>query len=182
VLRDPKPYAPIVGRCQMGRYVVVVEARPPFAGVRMADGRLGWVRGERLLILDIPAHQEVFSAGPLGERIVARALTYLGVPYVWGGESELGMDCSGFVQRVFAEEGVALPRMARAQWEVGEFVPREELAPGDRVYFQSGAEVDHTGIYLGEGKFIHATRSRGEVVVSRLDEEPWRTLYVGARR
>lgn len=96
-----------------------------------------------------------------GEAIVATARKYLGVPYVWGGEDENGFDCSGLVQRVFAENGISLPRVSRDQARAGVPVAVSDLQPGDLVFF--GDPVDHVGIYAGDGKMIVAPH-RGEVV------------------
>lgn len=101
------------------------------------------------------------TAAATGEAIVATARKYLGVPYVWGGEDENGFDCSGLVQRVFAENGISLPRVSRDQARAGVPVAVSDLQPGDLVFF--GDPVDHVGIYAGNGKMIVAPH-RGEVV------------------
>lgn len=100
-------------------------------------------------------------SAPTGAAIVATARKYLGVPYVWGGEDENGFDCSGLVQRVFAEHGITLPRVSRDQARAGVPVAVADLQPGDLVFF--GDPVDHVGIYAGDGKMIVAPH-RGEVV------------------
>ncbi|HEY6326313.1 MAG TPA: C40 family peptidase [Candidatus Cybelea sp.] len=108
------------------------------------------------------------------------ALRFLGVPYSFGGTSTSGFDCSGFVQHVFAMLGIALPRTADAQYDAGHRAvggPR----PGDLVFFDTYGGVSHVGIYLGEGKFVHASSSHG-VMVSHLSESYWAARYVGAKR
>jgi len=108
------------------------------------------------------------------------ALRFLGVPYVFGGTSAYGFDCSGFVQHVFAMLGISLPRTADAQYDVGHRAvggPR----PGDLVFFDTYGGVSHVGIYLGHGEFVHASSSHG-VMVSHLAEEYWAARYVGAKR
>jgi cell wall-associated NlpC family hydrolase len=101
------------------------------------------------------------GGAPTGEAIVATARRYLGVPYVWGGEDANGFDCSGLVQRVFAENGINLPRVSRDQARAGVPVGLDDLQPGDLVFF--GDPVDHVGIYAGDGKMIAAPH-RGDVV------------------
>jgi cell wall-associated NlpC family hydrolase len=104
----------------------------------------------------------------------------LGVPYSFGGTSTAGFDCSGFVQHVFALLGISLPRTADAQYDVG----RRAVGgphPGDLVFFDTYGGVSHVGIYLGQGKFVHASSSHG-VMVSRLSESYWAARYVGAKR
>ena len=110
------------------------------------------------------------------------ALRYLGVPYVWGGESASGVDCSGFVQAVFRRNGITLPRTADAQFEVGHRVAEGGLQPGDLVFFQTYAEgASHVGIYLGSGQFVHASSSNG-VRVDSLSESYYSSRFIGARR
>jgi cell wall-associated NlpC family hydrolase len=110
------------------------------------------------------------------------ALRYLGVPYAWGGESFSGVDCSGFVQAVFRRNGVELPRTADAQFEVGHHVSASGLLPGDLVFFETYAEgASHVGIYLGGGRFVHASASDG-VRIDSLSEDYYSSRYLGARR
>ena len=117
---------------------------------------------------------------------VATALTWLGTPYVYGGESRRGIDCSAMVQASFRANGVRLPRTAAEQSKVGIRIDPSDpsrLQPGDRLYFSaSGTRVDHTGLYMGNGLFVHASGSGRAVIVSNLtDRRNWNIL-VGARR
>jgi cell wall-associated NlpC family hydrolase len=115
-------------------------------------------------------------------RLTQTALRYIGVPYVFGGESFSGMDCSGFVQAVFHRNGIELPRTADAQYEVGRQVSTARLEPGDLVFFQTYTEgASHVGIYLGNGRFVHASSSNG-VRVDSLSETYYSSRYLGARR
>lgn len=108
---------------------------------------------------------------------VAQSLT--GIPYVWGGESTNGFDCSGFIQYVFSTQGIDLPRTVNEQWHFSNSV--NALSEGDLVFFETTKSgPSHLGIYLGEGKFIHAGSSRG-VEVSELDNPYWKERYLGAR-
>jgi len=109
---------------------------------------------------------------------VETALAYLGVPYVWGGESPVaGFDCSGLVMYVFRQHGVQLPHYSRAQFALGERVAPADLQPGDAVFF--GNPVYHVGIYVGGGWFVHAPRTGDVVRLARLAD---RRDYAGARR
>ena len=107
------------------------------------------------------------------------ALAYLGVPYLWGGSTPDGFDCSGLVSYVYAQLGVALPHFAAAQWGFGAAVPVEDLQPGDLVFFD---KLDHVGIYLGSGEFINAPHTGAFVRIDTLSEPWYRKHYVGARR
>lgn len=115
-------------------------------------------------------------------RITGTALRYLGVPYVWGGTSFGGVDCSGFVWAVFAKNGIYLPRTADAQYESGRHISTHDLRAGDLVFFQTYAMgASHVGIYLGNGSFVHASSSNG-VRVDQLAEDYYSSRYLGARR
>lgn len=115
-------------------------------------------------------------------KVTHTALRYVGVPYVWGGTSFNGVDCSGFVQAVFEHNGVSLPRTADSQFEVGRPVKTVDLQPGDVVFFETYAVgASHVGIYLGNGRFVHASSSNG-VRVDALSEGYYSSRYLGARR
>ena len=112
-------------------------------------------------------------------RAVSIARTYLGVPYVWGGSSYSGTDCSGLTMAVYARLGVHLNHYTGSQWYAGQHVPRDDLRPGDLVFFDGSAAPGHVGIYAGGGEFIHAPHSGTVVQYSSLSNEPG---YVGAVR
>jgi cell wall-associated NlpC family hydrolase len=143
----------------------------------------------RLIVTSRERHRngiERFAGGILArtskiaQQLTRSALRFLGVPYVFGGTTASGFDCSGFVQHVFALLGVNLPRTADAQYDAGRPAvggPR----PGDLVFFDTYGGVSHVGIYLGNGEFVHASSSRG-VMVSHLSESYWAARYVGAKR
>jgi len=110
--------------------------------------------------------------------VVGIAMHYLGVPYVWGGSSPSGFDCSGFVMYVYAQMGVSLPHYTGAQWNVGVPVSRGDLQPGDLVFFDG---LGHVGIYIGGNQFIHAPHTGTVVQVTSLSGW-YSATYDGARR
>jgi len=117
--------------------------------------------------------------------VLERALSLLGVPYRWGGTSpEHGFDCSGLVKYVFSTAlGIELPRVSRDQAQGGQLVERGALVPGDLVFFRvrRSRAVNHVGIYLGDGRFIHAPRTGRDVTVSTLSGY-WSQRFARARR
>ncbi len=110
--------------------------------------------------------------------VVAIAMRYLGTPYVWGGASPSGFDCSGFTMYVFAQVGVSLPHYTGAQYAMGSPVSRSDLQPGDLVFFNG---LGHMGIYIGGNQFIHAPHTGDVVKISSMTGY-YTSNYVGARR
>jgi len=145
--------------------------------VRLVDGGEAWIqRGDVRL--------EFAPASP--EELIVFARRFIGLPYLWGGTSTFGYDCSGFVQMLCRRRGVLIPRDAAPQfrWQKMAPVAADDLRPGDLLYFGSSSEkITHTGMYLGNGEFINATTYRQPAVrIDRLDDPHWQKLFVGARR
>jgi len=107
---------------------------------------------------------------------------WLGTPYLYGGSSKAGTDCSGFVSSVYMEkEGIYLPRTARQEFDLGTSIKKSKLAVGDLVFFKERGRISHVGIFVGKESFIHASTSLG-VTVTSLNDSYWKPRYVGARR
>lgn len=121
----------------------------------------------------------------LSAQLVFEALSYLGIPYRFGGTSRTaGLDCSGLVLNVFRNAvGLDLPRTAREMAALGDKIGRSELEPGDLVFFNTMRRTfSHVGIYLGDGKFVHAPSSGGKVRVESISTRYWAKRFTGARR
>jgi len=189
----------VLAKIPAGLYMALTDSRNGWYGVLMADRSTGWILSRDVKVLDwevvssesteAPRYTDYSSGANMPlltggqQNILSIAQGYLGVPYRWGGTSPNGLDCSAFVQRCFAALGIRLPRTAREQIHYGLPVRPEELQPADRIYFASrDGRITHTGIYMGNGYFIHASRSRGGVAVNRLTEPMYWRMYAGARR
>ena len=132
---------------------------------------------KQVLSPDLPATTSASeeSRNATAARLATR---YLGAPYVWAGSSPSGFDCSGLVMYAFGQVGVAIPHNAAQQFRLGTPVDRGRLIPGDVVFFN---QLRHNGIYLGDGRFVHSAKPGG-VKIARLDDDWFRTRWVGARR
>ena len=181
-----------------GTYLAIQQEEGGWYAVLMADGSTGWVskQGVHLLDYQVIANggsltptfgdgriaprtgAEYFTGDP--QALLREAYRYLGVPYVWGGNTVGGIDCSGFVKNVFATNGYALPRTAAEQSKLGLPVTLDQLQAGDRLYFGRSGRVTHTGLYIGDGYFIHSSAGQHGVAVSRLTE--YLRIFMSARR
>jgi cell wall-associated NlpC family hydrolase len=129
-------------------------------------------------------HPHIDKDNDMGLVAARTAERFIGIPYRWGGNNvSEGMDCSGFVRAVYNLCGVNIPRTSREQFQTGVSVSRSTLRDGDLVFFgESSRHVNHVGIYIGEGKFVHAPRTRQNIKISSLDENYYSRKFVGARR
>lgn len=145
-----------------------------------ADGLVGPSTYAALLGKSMPEISR--GSNYIARRVVSDSMNYLGVPYVFGGTTPSGFDCSGYVRYVFANAGIYLPRTADAQYECGYPVSTSELQAGDLVFFSTyDVGPSHVGIYLGDGEFINASSSQG-VSIASIYSSYWGSCYIGARR
>ncbi len=151
------------------------------------NGTTGYVTSEYLTIVDAAtaaAASSVSSSSSIGDQVVAKALTYLGTPYVYGSSGPYSFDCSGFTSYVYSSLGYSLNRSSSNQTSNGVAVSKSDLQPGDLVFFatSSSGNVSHVGIYIGDGQFIHASTNTYQVIISDLSSGHYNSVYVGARR
>lgn len=145
--------------------------------VRLPGQTLAWIQAG-----DVEADPKPLSI----PESIELAKHFLGLPYLWGGRSSFGFDCSGFTQMLVRARGINMPRDAdqQAAWSGVTAVERADLQPGDLLFFGSSAtDITHTGMYIGDGQFIHDTTNAHPVIqISKLDDEPWTKLLVACRR
>lgn len=152
------------------------------------NGMTGYIRSDLVALMEAPKLNAQLTVGKspvvntVGQKIIALAQDYIGVPYVWGGTTPNGFDCSGFTKYVFEKMGYSLKRTAAQQLTNGYAV--SDLKVGDLVFFTNtyttSAAASHVGIYMGDNLFIHA--AGGGVKITSLDHEYYAPRYIGARR
>ena len=129
------------------------------------------------------ANDEYIAENPIAGSMLDTADDYLGVPYVWGGTSPSGFDCSGFVQYVCSLNGISIPRVADDQLHgPGTYVSRAQLEPGDLVFFGSGDYASHVGMYVGDGMMIHAPHTGEVVQYTSIDSSYYQSRFLGGKR
>ena len=144
------------------------------------DGIVNDATYRNLLNKELPPDR--YANHMMTRNILKTAFSMLGVPYSFGGMSPGGFDCSGFVCYVYGKAGISLPRMADSQYYSLTHIPRSNLQSGDLVFFETYcAGPSHVGIYIGDGKFIHASSSKG-ITVSEVFTGYWGARYLGAGR
>jgi cell wall-associated NlpC family hydrolase len=172
-------HAPLLTVPFESRLEVVAEpsGQARWLEVRLPDDRAGWVQ----------AGDIAFDGKPIGiSEMIEFSKRFLGLPYTWGGTSSFGYDCSGFAQMLCRRRGIPMPRDAQPQadWSGATPVERNDLKPGDLLYFGGSAKkITHTGVYLGDGKFIDATTWQTPMVrIDDLNDAHWSRLLVAMRR
>lgn len=173
----------------------------------ICNGRICYIRSDYLELTEIPYENQLSLKDPIFfikgkstgvppsadalngtsssvvDQIISNAKRHIGTPYVYGGNQPGGFDCSGFVQYVFNQSGISLPRSTTEQYKVGTYVEKNKLQPGDLVFlantYRSG--ISHVGIYIGDDSIIHASSSKG-ITISSLSSSYYVKHYYGARR
>ncbi len=194
----PSTSSKILGKLTKGQNLTLISRSGAWYRVKTAGGQLGWAHGDYIVrgaatvasrgttekAGTASANSQSAAAAETAKKLVDYAKKFLDCKYVWGGNSpEQGFDCSGFTKYVFKEFGITLPRVAADQAKKGTKVDKSQLKVGDMVFFNTGSGIiDHVGIYIGDGKFIHAESKRYGVNISKLSESFYARSYVTARR
>jgi cell wall-associated NlpC family hydrolase len=179
----------VLSTATRGQTLAVISEMDDLYGVLMVNNTIGWVPKDAMELLDYnteitlastPSEPKTSTSSGLADRsglterqrqVLREAFSYMGVPYVWAGNTRSGLDCSAFTKNVFSTIGVDLPRHSGHQIQVGRTITDTgNLIAGDRLYFamKGGSTITHTGIYIGEGFFIHASSNHKCVDVDPL--------------
>jgi cell wall-associated NlpC family hydrolase len=160
-----------------GNKVKVIGESNGWYKIQLSDGRVGWASS---------AYLQVDNRQQKVATVVNAAKSLLGTPYVWGGESpqEGGFDCSGFTQYVYKQAGYTLNRISADQAKQGTYVSRQNLQPGDLVFysFEATSNINHVGLYIGDGKMIHSPKTGDVAKTTDITTSYWETRLVTARR
>jgi len=194
---DPADEGRYTLMCNVGPEVLSTQAEMVITPANGPDSRNVWGSGAENQLTDLwldeamhAAYEEQTGTEPtegLAFKILETAYNYLGVRYRYGGTTPEGFDCSGFVRYVFSENGIKLGRSSRDQALAGTHVPLSALKPGDLIFFSMHSRrhhrIDHVGLYIGDGQFIHAASSRSrQIMISDLKSVHYQNRVVTARR
>jgi cell wall-associated NlpC family hydrolase len=164
--------------------VTLLSKSGTWSKVKTPKGKIGYVSSKYITTKKISRGVGVSDLSA-AEEVIAYAKRYLGCNYVYGGSSPSGFDCSGFAQYVFKHVGISLDRTAASQSKQGRWVSKNDLIAGDLVFFDTNGghnDINHVGIYVGNGKFIHASSPRYGVLITALSESYYERSYMTARR
>jgi len=177
---DITQHKPVITAPFESRLEVMKEGTGDDAGwlqVALPDSRSAWIQSS-----DVNPDPRPLTI----EESITLAKRFLGLPYLWGGRSSYGYDCSGFTQMLVRSRGINMPRDAdlQAAWDGMQVIERKDLRAGDLLFFGAGPDkITHTAMYIGNGEIIHATTNGHPVIqISRLDDQPWTRILVACRR
>lgn len=174
----------MIGLLAKSERFVILERDGDRFNVKLSNGQTGSVLADAVEIVDTRKPLEVSDSWSMKRNLVRTAYAFRGARYRSGGMGSGGFDCSGFVKYLYAKQGIKLPHSSRAQYGYGKSVSKSELMAGDVVFFSGTYRrgISHVGMYIGDGKFIHASTHKGGVRIDNLDSAYYRGKYAGARR
>lgn len=180
VRSQPNMNSQIVGQYPYGSELSVTGSSDVWYQIRFNQG-FAYVHSDYVKFSPVATPDQL----ALGERVVEKAKQYIGTPYVYGGSSPSGFDCSGFVKYIYSHFGVSLNRVAAAQSYNGYAVSADNMMPGDIICFASyggRGYINHVGIYVGNGQFIHSPRTGYTVCIETLAQSSYGNRIAGVRR
>jgi cell wall-associated NlpC family hydrolase len=173
--------APVITTLNKGTEITILESTTSWYKIALDDNTSGWVFSKFISLGPLDSDENNPS---LADQIISYAKTFLGIKYVYGGASITGFDCSGFTMHVFSKFNINLPHSSISQFDYGEKIGLNNLIPGDLVFFKTlnSTRVNHVGIYLGNGQFIHASSGAGYVKIDTLLSGYYYNRFQGGRR
>ncbi|HBF37437.1 MAG TPA: glycoside hydrolase [Firmicutes bacterium] len=166
-----------------GLLVKVIEKIMDWYKIALSDGREGWIYQDYLTTQTSIIQNRIIFLNQ-ARQLTEFAKNYLGTRYAYGGTESDGFDCSGYTMFVYGKFGYKLPHSASSQMNMGEGIKRADLALGDLIFFKTlrSMSINHVGIYLGNGSFIHAASGSGRIKIDSVDNRYYNSRYWGARR
>ena len=182
---EPSLSAAVIGKLYEGTTAEIIGINSGWFKVNSSAGT-GYISPDYVEYIELSSASagQASSNSSLGQQVVDKALSYLGVKYVYGGASPSGFDCSGLSYYVYKQFGATLNRSSSAQTSNGYKVSKSELMPGDLVFFSSpgSSSVGHVGIYIGNGQMVHSVKPGRSVEIDTINSGYYSTYYWGARR
>ena len=178
----------IIGKLYNGESITVLSEQNNWYKIKKSNGQIGWVSAQYISLNNDQqdsSNEATYENIDKADKVVALAEKQIGKPYVWGAEGPDSFDCSGLVYYVYKEAvGINLPRVSRDQYNVGTYISKENLKPGDLVFSSTNdaGTITHVGIYVGDNKMIHSPNSGKNVEKVDLSNNYWKNCYVGAKR
>ena len=178
----------IIGKLYNGESITVLSEQNNWYKIKKSNGQIGWVSAQYISLNNDQqdsSNEATDENIDKADKVVALAEKQIGKPYVWGAEGPDSFDCSGLVYYVYKEAvGINLPRVSRDQYNVGTYISKENLKPGDLVFSSTNdaGTITHVGIYVGDNKMIHSPNSGKNVEKVDLSNNYWKNCYVGAKR
>ncbi|TCT13810.1 SH3 domain-containing protein [Natranaerovirga pectinivora] len=177
VRQEPNTNSSIIGKTYRFNQLKVVRVLEEWVEIVQTDGRTGYVSKDFTTIREIESFENVDR---IRQEVVDYARQFLGNPYSWGGNSLTdGIDCSGFTQQILGRFGFNISRTSRTQINDGVRINRNELLPGDLVFYGNNNSISHVALFIGNGQIIHASNRRTGIIISNID---YGTPYIGAAR